>query len=100
MKAVTAQLATIPEPYRLRHGPLLATIETWSDGTVVARMPALALYADAESDVLALNALADEIAELGTSVQQALARGETLGGPLARRWAAFLALVEVPPAER
>jgi hypothetical protein len=94
VSCVTAQLPYLPEPLKLKHGPLLATIETWSDGTVVASIPALALYEEGDSDILALDGLAEEIGEfaVGTKV---LNDHEVLGGPLLLQWRGLLEMVDI-----
>lgn len=92
--SVSAQLPWLPAPLRLIHGPLLVTIETWSDGTVVARFPAGRIYGEAEDDAAALEALAERIAEfVETHLLHALAG--KLGGTLAKQWAVLTAMIDV-----
>ena len=92
---VNAQLPVLPDPLRLLHGPLLATVETWSDGSVVARIPSLALYAAEESDTLALAELAEEVLAFATDVFKMLANHEEIAGPLDYQWRALIAMVDV-----
>ena len=95
LSAVTAVLPVLPEPLRLRHGPLLVTVETWSDGAVTARLPVVGLWASAESDTLALDALGTEIAMFVEDVEP-MAKMGGIGGALKRQWEAICALVEMP----
>lgn len=91
---VTAQLPVLPAPLRLLHGPLLVTIETWSYGVTVARLPAAGLMGEAQDDRAALEALAENIAEF-VAVHLPHAREGRLGGTLAKQWAALTAMVDV-----
>ena len=95
LHVVNAQLPILPEPLRLLHGPLLATVETWSDGTVVARLPVAALYGEGDSDTLALDDLAEGIGDFVASVSELLRNGDQIGGPLATQWRALIAMVDV-----
>ena len=92
--ALSAQLPLLPAPLRFVHGPLLVTIETWSDGTVVARFPAARLFGEGHDDASAIEALSDRIAEF---VQTHLvhAHAGRLGGTLAKQWAALTAMIDV-----
>lgn len=92
--SVTAQLPAVPAPLQLVAGPLLVTIETWSDGTVVARIPSASLYGEGKSDVLALDALAESTLEFATSVKRIQLRSP-IGGGLKKQWEAFMGLVDV-----
>ena len=94
MHVVVAHLSWLPEPLRLRHGPLLVTIETWSDGVVQARWPETTLFGEGESDVLALDALRERIAEFARDMVPRVATAK-IGGPLLRQWKAFGALVDL-----
>jgi hypothetical protein len=85
---------------KLKHGPILATIETWSDGTVVARIPALAMYADGESDALALSDLGNEILSFAVGVRGLLTSGGKLAGPLLRQWTGLNEIVDCSPLEQ
>jgi hypothetical protein len=96
LRQVNAQLPALPAPLRLRHGPLLVTIEYWSDGTVVAKHPALRLYGEGTSDVEALDALGDEIHEAAVDLSDLARQGVPFGGAAAQMWAALSALVEMP----
>lgn len=93
--AVNAQLPFLPAPLRLLHGPLMVTVESWSDGTVVARIPSPPIYSDAENDTLALMALGDEILEYAESVLELLSIGEELAAPTAYQWETFKSLVDI-----
>lgn len=92
---VNAQLPFLPKPLHLLHGPLMVTIESWSDGTVVARLPSPPIYSDAENDTLALMALGDEILEYAESVLELLSAGEELAAPTAYQWETFKSLVDI-----
>jgi hypothetical protein len=94
VSTVTAQLPLLPAPLRLLHGPLLVTIETWSYGVTVARLPAAALIGEGEDDRSALEALAENILEF---VEGHLphAQAGRLGGALAKQWASLTAMVDV-----
>ena len=98
ISVVNAHLPSLPSPLRLAAGPLLVTLESWSDGTVVASLPVCGLWADADSDTRAIRALSAEISAFVTDVQSILACGRPLGGELAERWTALSALVHVPPS--
>lgn len=94
ISSVSAQLPTLPAPLRLIHGPLLVTIETWSDGVVVARFPAGRIFGEGHDDAAALEALSERIAEfVGTHLLHAHAGN--LGGTLAKQWASLTAMVDV-----
>jgi hypothetical protein len=94
LASVTAQLPTMPAPLRLIHGPLLVTIETWSDGGTVARFPAARLYGEGHDDASAMEALCARIAEfVETHLLHAYAG--KLGGTLAKQWSALTAMVDV-----
>jgi hypothetical protein len=94
LTSISAQLPTLPGPLRFIHGPLLVTIETWSDGVVVARFPAARLYGEGHDDASAMDSLSERIAEfVETHLLQAHAG--RLGGTLAKQWAALTAMVDV-----
>ena len=92
--AATAQLPTLPGALRLRHGPLLITVETWSDGVVVARLPAAALWGEGENDAMALHDLGENIATFIGDVRRVLGRGEGIGGALQAQWLSVMALID------
>ena len=92
---VSAHLPLLPYPLKLKHGPLLVTLETWSDGTVVARIPALALYADGETDTLALDELGEEILDFASSTKRFITTHEVRGGPLLQQWKGLLEMVDI-----
>lgn len=95
VSSIPSQLPYLPEPLKLRHGPISITIETWSDGTVAASIPSLALYATADSDTLAISDLADEILSFAVGVQELLDKGGKIAGPLQRQWAGLSEFVDV-----
>lgn len=92
--SVSAILPTVPSPLRLRGGPLLITIDSWSDATVVARLPAAVLQAEGESEILAIDALCEEFLCFAVAMTGAVASGKVLGGPLLARWERFTAMVD------
>ena len=92
---VNAQLPFLPEPLKLRHGPIQVTVETWSDGDVEARIPALALSGEGENDTLALGDLAEEILSFAVGVRELLDEGGVLAGPLLQQWNGLSELVDV-----
>lgn len=94
VSSVSAQLPTLPAPLRFLHGPLLVTIETWSDGTVVARFPAGRIYGEGHDDASALEALAERIAEF-VETHLLHAHAGRLGGTLVKQWAAITAMIDV-----
>lgn len=94
LASVTAQLPTLPAPLRLIHGPLLVTIETWSEGGTVARFPAARLYGEGHDDASAMEALSERIAEFVESHLLHAYAGK-LGGTLAKQWSALTAMVDV-----
>jgi hypothetical protein len=93
LRSVTAQLATVSSPLRLLHGPILVTVETWSDGMVQARWPETTLYGEGETDIFALHALRERMLDFAKRLV-ALGPAE-LAGPLHRQWLAFRAMVDV-----
>ena len=94
LTSVSAQLPTLPAPLRFIHGPLLVTIETWSDGTVVARFPAGRLFGEGHDDAVAMEALSFRIAEF-VETHLLHAHAGKLGGTLAKQWAALTAMIDV-----
>lgn len=99
VSTVNAQLALLPEPLKLIHGPLLATIETWSSGTVVARLPVPPIYGEGDTDTEALCDLADEALVYAESVIAMVNEGTELGGPALQFWQSFRAVVDVSALE-
>ena len=95
VSTVNAQLPRLPSPLRLIHGPLLATVETWSHGIVVARLPLAALYAEGDNDSVALAELGQEILEFAQAVSAKIADGEQIAGPLEYQWRALTSVVDV-----
>jgi hypothetical protein len=94
VSTVTAQLPLLPDPLRLPYGPLLVTIETWSYGVTVARLPAAILIGEGRDDRSALEALAENIAEF-VEVHLPHAQAGRLGGTLAKQWASLSAMVDI-----
>jgi hypothetical protein len=94
VSTVTAQVPNLPDPLRLLHGPLLVTVETWSYGVTVARLPAAILAGEGLDDRSAMEALTGNIAEF-VEVHLPHARSGRLGGTLAKQWAALTAMVDV-----
>lgn len=92
--SITAQLPILPAPLRLIHGPLLVTIETWSDGMIVARFPAARLFGEGHDDASAMEALSERIAEF-VETHLLHAHAGKLGGTLAKQWSALTAMVDV-----
>ena len=95
LHSVNAQLPILPDPLRLLHGPLLVTVETWSDKSIVARLPCVALEANGESDVEAIGELGVAVLDFATSMVRLLANGDSIGGPLKLDWDNLTALVDV-----
>jgi hypothetical protein len=96
VSTVSALLPLLPPPLALRHGPLMVTVESWSDGSVVARLPCAALYGSGDSDTAALEDLGSVIFDFVQSVAALIARKEVIGGPLKRDWENVVALVDIP----
>lgn len=94
VRAVNTHLALLPAPLKFKQGPLLVTIETWSDGVTQARWPETALYGEGASDALALDALRERIAEFAQDMVSRMARA-TVKGPLLQQWGAFVELIDV-----
>lgn len=94
ISSITAQLPLLPAPLRFIHGPLLVTIETWSDGVIVARFPAARLFGEGHDDASAMEALSNRIAEF-VETHLLHAHGGRLGGTLAKQWSALTAMVDV-----
>ena len=93
---ITVMLPVLPEPLKLRHGPLLINIEHWSDGVVVARLPAAALSAQADTQAVAMEGLAQEIADTVHDLTQGPRKDVPLGGAMLDCWRALSALIEAP----
>lgn len=91
---VNAQLVTLPAPLRLKV-PIIATVETWSDGVVAARFPAAALYGEAATDTEALRQLGIAVFDFVNDLRD-LQKENPIGGGLLEQWNAVLAVVEVP----
>jgi hypothetical protein len=92
---VAALLPTLPAPLRLLHGPLLATVETWSDGTVYAHLPAARLYGSGTDSAEALDDLAAEILSSAQHLSRLHREGKRFGGAAAKTWTALEALVDM-----
>lgn len=102
--AYCGSLVVLPAPLRLRHGPVVATLERYDDGDVVASLPALHLCGVRKSEAWALAALGEAVRDFWQEVAP-MAKAGLLENVLARQWAAFEALVVVGdeadlPAER
>jgi hypothetical protein len=93
LQTANALLPVLPLPLVLRHGPLLVTIHWWADGSVVAEIPACALYGNGISDTAALEDLASVTLDWARGIHSL--GDENLGGALLRQWTAFKALVDV-----
>jgi hypothetical protein len=92
----TAILPILREGMALRHGPLLVTIDVWSDGSVVAKLPAARLHAYGETAADALSSLADEIAETVEDLARGPHHEVRLGGAMLDTWRTLSALVDFP----
>lgn len=94
VQTVAAELAQLPAPLKLKHGPLPVVVETWSDGAVQACWPDTALYGEGENGAMALDALCEQIDEFARDMVERVARAK-VGGPLLEQWKAFCKLVDV-----
>lgn len=94
LTSVSAQLPTLAAPLHFIHGPLLVTIETWSDGTVVARFPAGRIFGEGHDDAAAMEALSERITEF-VETHLFHAHAGKLGGTLAKQWTALTAMIDV-----
>jgi hypothetical protein len=90
----TAQLPLLPEPLRLKCGPLLVTLQWWGGGVVKADLPCCALFGEGETDTAALEDLGVTMLDWASGIV-ALGGRDRLGGALLRQWDAFVALVDV-----
>ena len=95
LRSAPAMLLELPKPLRLLHGPIPVTVETWADGSVVARWPEAALYGEGESEVAALWDLAETLHDAVSLVVADRAGGGDLADALGERWRALTALVGV-----
>jgi hypothetical protein len=95
LSAVNAILPVLPAPLALTHGPLIVTIETWSDGSVVARLPCAALYGSGDSDTAALEDLGIVISDFIGSMRGLVGADKAIAGPLKRDWENVSALVDM-----
>jgi hypothetical protein len=93
---ITVMLPVLPAPLKLRHGPLLINIEHWSDGVVVARLPAAALSSQADTQAQAMAGLAQDIADTVLDLTQGAHKDAPLGGAMLDCWRALSALIEAP----
>lgn len=91
---VNAIIPSLPAPLSLKHGPLLVTVETWSDDSVVARLPVVGLYGEGESDTSALDGLRGEIFAFVADLVELQKDGGVLAGPLKEQWDDISALVD------
>jgi hypothetical protein len=98
VSSVNAALPVLPMGLRLKHGPILVTLERWSDGVVVARLPAARLEAEAERDADALDNLSELIADLVRDIA-ITHKGRPLGGAILRQWRALEALIDASQLE-
>lgn len=89
-----AHLPLLPEPLKLKHGPLLVIMKVWSDARVQAELPVCGLYGQGDDDAAALQDLAENIKDFAHYTVH-IARADSIAGPLKRHWAAFTALVDV-----
>lgn len=92
LQTANALLPVLPAPLELRHGPLLVTLHWWADGSVVADLPACALYGSGTTDTAALEDLANVMADWARGVRSL--GDENLRGALKRQWIAFKAFVD------
>jgi hypothetical protein len=95
-----ALLAVLPEPLKLRHGPLLVSVERWSDGNVVARLPAARLYASGRTEAEALSELAADIADLVQDLTEGPHATARLGGAMLETWRALTVFVDAPGLDK
>jgi hypothetical protein len=94
VSCLAAHLAVLPKPFRLIHGPLLVTLERWSYGVTVAKLPAARLIGEAFDEASAMEALAERIEEfVHTHIWDA--QSGRLGGTLLKQWVALTALIDV-----
>lgn len=91
-----AQLPALSGGLRLRHGPLLITLEHWSDGSVIAKLPSARLYAEGTTQADALYALAEEIEATVRDLTVGPHGAERLGGAMLDTWRALSTLIDAP----
>lgn len=91
MTAVPAYVAVFPQHLKLKHGPLLAVIETWSDGVVAARWAEGRLYGEGACDADAIRALVDNIADCLADLNAAQ-KTHRLAGAAMEQWMALKAI--------
>jgi len=90
----TVQLPLLPPPLKLKQGPLLVTLELWSDGTndtYVADLPLVAVYGEGPCPQLALMDLAEEILEFASHMKHRATQQKEYYW----EWRAFCELVDV-----
>ena len=93
---VNASLPVLRAPLTLRYGPLLVSIDHWSDGSVVARLPAARLHAYGSTEAEALSFLGEDIADLVLDLTTGEHAQRRLGGAMLEAWRVLSALVEAP----
>jgi hypothetical protein len=91
LHVVTAQLAVFPDTLKLRYGPILVALETWTDGVVVARWPEGRLYGEGSCDTDAIRDLADNIEECAMRICE-ICKTHKLGGAALEQWRAISAM--------
>lgn len=90
-----AQLSALPHGHALVGGPLIITIEEWSDGSFAARWPEARLAGGGESDSDALHDLAGNIVELFSTYSHLSRAGERFVAGAADTWNALRARVAI-----
>lgn len=88
-----AGLLVLTGKLRPKAGPIFVTFETWSDGRVVARLPAARLYGEGASEADAMDALAEKIEDFWETAAP-FAKDGNLGGVVALQWALLQELAE------
>jgi hypothetical protein len=94
LHAVTAQLAVFPDFLKLKHGPLLVVLETWSDGLTVARWPEGRFHGEGSCDADAIRDLAENIEEFVKDINE-IRKTHKLAGAALEQWRAITAMFDI-----
>ncbi len=89
-----AHLLFVPEPLRLRQGPIPVVVRLWTDGLYEAHMTDALLYGEGEDEAEALDSLRANLIDSWVRLES-LSMSHRLGRAPARTWLALRSMLEV-----